>query len=154
MWNKTPNKYLFACGSGEGNTPLTAFDSALYAAGIGHYNLVKVTSIIPPSAVRQASIDLPLGTVVPAAFASIHSVTPEETITAAVSVARPVDSSMVGLIMEYSARGHKKEIEEIVRNMAEEGMAMRGSKIKSLDCQSVEHRVRRIGCVIAAVLLW
>ncbi len=154
MWERTPANFHMTCGAGEGNTPLTAFDAALVAAAIGHYNLVKVTSIVPPSAVMQKKVNIPPGAVAPAAFASIHSVTPDETIAAAVSVALPADNSRVGLIMEYSARGHKKEIEEIVRNMAEEGMARRGFRIKSLNSISVEYSVQRIGCVIAAVLLW
>ena len=37
-------------GHAEGETRLNAFDNALVAAGIGHWNLVKVTSIAPPGA--------------------------------------------------------------------------------------------------------
>jgi arginine decarboxylase len=32
---------------GEGNTPLSAFDSALYSAGINLYNLIPLSSVIP-----------------------------------------------------------------------------------------------------------
>ena len=38
-------------GEAEGDTKLNAFDNALIAAGIGHWNLVKVTSVAPQAAV-------------------------------------------------------------------------------------------------------
>lgn len=149
-----PEKYFMTVGSGEGITQLNAFDSALVHAGIGHYNLIKVTSICPPSAVRTLTIDAKPGVIVPTAFASIQSVTPDEIIAAAVAVAVPANPQLPGLIMEYSAHGHKSESEDIVRSMAAQGMEMRGYEIASLESLAIEHRVLRKGCVIAAVLLW
>jgi arginine decarboxylase len=35
-------------GTGSGPTPLSAFDAALCAAGVGEYNLVRLSSVIPP----------------------------------------------------------------------------------------------------------
>jgi arginine decarboxylase len=37
-------------GTGEGPTPLAAFDSALLATGIENYNLIRLSSVIPPGA--------------------------------------------------------------------------------------------------------
>jgi arginine decarboxylase len=37
-------------GIGEGPTPLAAFDSALLAAGVANYNLLCLSSVIPPNA--------------------------------------------------------------------------------------------------------
>ncbi|MBL7191428.1 arginine decarboxylase, pyruvoyl-dependent [bacterium] len=150
-----PPKHLYiAAGSAEGITSLNAFDGALIDAGIGHYNLVRVTSVVPPNVEIMLELGPSAGSVVPAAFGSIHSVTPDELIAAAVAVALPRDRSKHGLIMEYSARGHKEESEEIVRKMAREGMKLRGFEIGELFSRSIEHRVIRIGCVIAAALLW
>lgn len=36
-------------GSGEGRTPLSAFDAALRAAGVENFNLVRLSSVIPPA---------------------------------------------------------------------------------------------------------
>jgi len=36
-------------GTGTGPTPLSAFDSALYSAGIANYNLIHLSSVIPPN---------------------------------------------------------------------------------------------------------
>ncbi len=37
-----------AAGSGKGHTKLAAFDAALSGAGVANYNLIKLSSIIPP----------------------------------------------------------------------------------------------------------
>ena len=46
----TPCKFTLVAGNGEGGTPLNAFDAALIEAGIGNLNLLRVSSILPPSA--------------------------------------------------------------------------------------------------------
>ena len=43
-----PRFFFFAKGASEGYTPLNAFDGALIDANVGKFNLVKVSSIIPP----------------------------------------------------------------------------------------------------------
>lgn len=154
MDNDPPSKIYIAVGSAEGNTTLNAFDGALVSAGIGQYNLVKVTSVVPPNVEAAAELEPPPGSVVHTAFGAIHSVTPDEIISAAAAVALPKDRSKYGMIMEYSARGHKEEIEEIARAMARESMQLRRFDIGEMKSLAIEHRVVRIGCVIAAVLMW
>lgn len=39
-----------ASGTGTGPTKLAAFDSALHEAGIANYNLIRLSSIVPPGA--------------------------------------------------------------------------------------------------------
>lgn len=41
-------------GTGEGQTKLSAFDAALWDAGIANFNLIKLSSIIPPRAKVKA----------------------------------------------------------------------------------------------------
>jgi len=49
-------------GAGEGRTPLSAFDAALQAAGVADFNLVTLSSVIPPgSKLRHVSNTLPGG---------------------------------------------------------------------------------------------
>jgi len=149
-----PRFFFFAKGVSEGVTPLNAFDGALIDAGMGDYNLVKVSSIIPPDCKEKADLAIPLGSLVPIAYASIISDIPGEIISAAVAIALPEDENQSGLIMEYSARGHKEEIESIVRNMSKEGMKKRGKKVASLLSKSIESKVRHIGAAFAGVVLW
>jgi arginine decarboxylase len=43
-----------ASGTGKGHTKLAAFDAALHAAGVSNYNLIKLSSIIPPGSQIKA----------------------------------------------------------------------------------------------------
>ena len=151
---KTPTKYFLVSGASDGYTPLNAFDGALLQAGIGNTNIIKMSSIVPPHCQRISPIPLPPGALVPAAYACITSDIPGEIISAGVGVALPGDENQNGLIMEYSAKGERDKIEEIVRNMAVEGMKLRGWKIKDLQTVVSEYRVKRIGATLAAVVLW
>ena len=56
--------------------------------------------------------------------------------------------------MEYSAAGHKEEVEKIVRHMAEEGLRQRGYALKDILSISAQHDVKKIGAAYAAVVLW
>lgn len=154
MLCQTPTKFFLVAGSSEGYTPLNAFDGALLDAGIGNTNLVKMSSIIPPNCEEIKPVSLPYGALVPVAYASISSDLEGEVISAAVAAAVPKDPAKPGLIMEYSSRGRKKDIEKIVRKMAEKGLQMRHEEIGEIKSISIEHRVKKIGTAFAAVVLW
>lgn len=151
---KTPTIFFLVSGASEGDTPLNAFDAALLNAGIGNTNLIKITSIIPPHCKESKPIRLPQGALVPTAYASISSDIPGEIISAAVAVALPKDRNQPGLIMEYSARGHSKEIELIAKNMASEGMQKRQQETREIKSISAEYQVKKIGAAFAGVILW
>ena len=151
---KIPTRYFLASGVSEGFTPLNAFDGALLQAGIGNTNIVKMSSIVPPHCKLVAPIALPPGAHVPAAYAAITSDVPGEIIAAGVAIALPEDEDQNGLIMEYSAKGERHKIEEMVRNMAVEGMKLRGWKIKDLKSIAIECKIEKIGAALAAVVLW
>ena len=149
-----PNKYYLVAGKSEGLTPLNAFDNSLIDARVGNTNLVKMSSILPPGAKKIKPVNLPLGALVPVAYASKVSNIMGEVVASAVAVAIPKDPKLNGLIMEYSATGYKKEVEEIVRNMAEEGFKHRGYELKEIQSIAIQHKVKKIGSTFAAVVLW
>ena len=151
---KTPTQYFLVSGASDGYTALNAFDGALLQAGIGNTNIVKMSSIVPPRCQLVAPVPLPPGALVPAAYAALTSDVPGEIISAGVAVALPTDENQNGLIMEYSAKGEQHKIEEIVRNMAVEGMKLRGWEIKDLKSIAIEYKIKKIGAVLAAVVLW
>ncbi len=151
---KTPTHYFMVSGASEGFSSLNAFDGALLRAGIGDTNLVKMSSIVPPRCQLISPVPLPPGSLVPTAYASITSDVPGETIASAVAVALPKEPQYAGLIMEYSARGSKAEIEETVRRMAMEGMKLREREIKELKSIAIELKVQKVGATFAAVVLW
>lgn len=41
---------------GGDNAELNAFDTALYNAGVGNYNLTKVSSISPPISLKEENV--------------------------------------------------------------------------------------------------
>ncbi len=154
MITRTPDAYFFAQGVSEGYMPLNAFDGALLASGIGNTNLVKMSSIVPPGARQIEPVPIPYGALVPVAYASITSSVKGQTISAAVAAAFPVDQSMPGLVMEYSATGPSEEIEQICRDMAVHGLGMRGLEVGRVQSAAVSHQVENVGAAFAAVVLW
>ena len=156
MLIKTPTCYWLCAGASKANSSLNAFDAALLDAGIGNVNIVKMSSILPPKIKRISPIKIPEGSLVPAAYASITSDTPGELIAAAVAVAIPEDNNLSGLIMEYSGKGSKADVESIVRRMCKEGMDIRGRAIKSIEAMSVEIKVEAglSFAAFAAAVLW
>jgi arginine decarboxylase len=151
---KTPTTYFITSGTSEGFTALNAFDGALMDAGIGNTNLVRMSSICPPRCTEVDRVYLPHGSLVPVAYAGITSDNAGETIAAGVAIAFPDDEEHAGLIMEYSARDSKDNVEAKVRRMAEEGMRMRGKPIREVKSIAAEHRVSQCGAAFAAVVLW
>ncbi len=151
---KTPTQYFLVSGASDGYMPLNAFDGALLQAGIGNTNLLRMSSIVPPHCQMISPIPLPLGALVPVAYAAMTNDEPGQIISAGVALAFPVDEERNGLIMEYSAKGERREIEEKVRTMAMEGMRLRAWEVKDLKSIAIEHRVKKFGAVLAAVVLW
>ncbi len=151
---RTPDVYFFASGSSEGTMSLNAFDGAVLASGVGNTNLVKMSSIVPPGATRIEPLPLPFGALVPVAYASQDSSIKGQTISAAVAAAFPSDPAMPGLIMEYSATGPPQEAEQICRDMALEGLKMRGLEVQRIESVAASHHVENMGAVFAAVVLW
>ena len=149
-----PTHYFLTSGVADGFTHLNAFDGALLHAGIGNTNIVKMSSIVPPHCTLVDPIALPPGAPVPAAYAAITSDVPGEVISAGVAIALPDDENQNGLIMEYSAKGERHQIEEIVRKMAEEGMMLREWETRDLQSIAIEYTVDKIGAALAAVVLW
>jgi arginine decarboxylase len=140
-------------GKAEGDTTLNAFDNALIAAGIGQWNLVKVTSVAPQFATLQDEpVEIEAGSVVPAVLASCHSVTPGELITACVGIG--LGSSSHGMIMEHSGPGTPEQMESIVQRMLYESFDRRGLELEKVILRSVSHTVQHIGASVAAVVLW
>jgi len=148
----TPNRLWLASGSAEGTTELNAFDNALLDAGIGNLNLIKVSSVVPAGAiVLQSPPAIAPGSLVPTVYSEIHSDTAGETICAALGIGIGRDSH--GMIFEYHANS-REVAERVVTGMVEEGFARRGLPLERVTVTLAEHRVERLGCAVAAVVLW
>lgn len=149
-----PSRFCIKVGVGNGETELLAFDGALIAAGISHYNLVRVSSIIPPGAVLVEEIDLPPGSLLPIAYASLTANQKGLVISAAVAAGIPVSPDDVGVIMEFSGRVPLEEAEDQVRFMAERALSSRGIRIKDILVRGVSAEVSGTTSVFAGVALF
>ncbi len=142
-------------GVGEGSTFLNAFDSALIDAKVGHYNLVRVSSILPPNVKQAQEVELTPGSILPIAYGYIYSAEKGQRITAAVSIGIPEDPNSYGVIMEYSGDLDEEDAREFVVNMAKEAMEKRNIKIREILYKVVTTKVNNEkACVFAGVALW
>ena len=145
--------YSISSGASEGETRENAFDGAKLAAGIGQLCLIDASAQLPADCQLASQPDLPEGAVTPAVTATIASEIHGEIISAAVAVAWPTDCSRGAVVMKYAACGHKEDIEAIARRMAEEALRMRGLSLRQLHSIAVQHRVQRLGCALASLVL-
>ncbi len=153
--NAIVHKNYFVCaGSADAKMPLNAFDHALLDAGIGDVNLVRLSSILPPSCEKVEPFQLPYGALVPVAYADMVSSNPGEWVAAAVAIAIPVDPTLPGLIMEHHGVGRLDEIEATVREMAVTGFNHRNREIREIVSIGAEHQVEQHGAAFAGVVLW
>lgn len=153
MW-AIPVRFRLVSGAAEGETKLTAFDKAILKAGVGNCNLIKVSSILPPRCCLDEGIVLPPGALVPMAYGFITSEIPGEIISAAVAVGLAADSGAYGIIMEHSGRVGRAVIEAEIVQMVEEAFACRALRLEKVLVESIEHRVVKLGCAFAGVVLW
>ena len=151
-----PKNYVIRTGVGRACHKLGAFDRALMIAGVCDYNLIKVSSILPPECEMQNDISLAKGALLPSAFASIYSNVLGECISAAVSIAIPANRSDVGVIMEHSSYNCKEETEKIVIKFAEIAMNDRNIPVKKVISGSIQIKVETedFYCAFATVSMW
>lgn len=148
-----PAKFTLVAGAAEGKTALTAFDKALLASGIGNVNLIRLSSILPPDLSYTEHLEIPPGSLVPAAYGSIICDKAGELISAAVGIAM-ASKDDYGVIMEFAGKGSKDESEAKIKDMLIEAFEVRQLPLKKVWIKAVEHRVVKVGCAIAAVPLW
>ncbi len=145
-----PRLIHFARGAAEGMTPLNAFDNALLQAGVHNVNLNRISSIVPRGARFGDMVKLPVGTIVPAVYASVTSDVAGEVISACIGAGI---GSEGGVLMEYHHRGPGDDAERVVQSMVEEGFARRGWHLEEVRFTTGEHKVDRLGSAVAVALL-
>jgi arginine decarboxylase len=148
-----PSQVCLVWGAAEGDSELTAFDNALLKAGIGHLNLIAVTSIFPEGAALAPLPEIATGTLTPTVYAKMVSETPGEVISACIGVGV---TNRGGVLMEAHGPWSAAQIEERVARMVDEGMRSRGFSTGGYDLHfaTAEHHVERIGSAVAAAVLW
>lgn len=130
MWYDTTHVYLTSA-TGSGKHQISAFDAALRNAGIGDFNLIRVTSIVPPGVplVRHDPLRTDvrgLGRMLPAVYEKVACREQDDCHTVGVGVGFPEDPSRTGVIFTDSIEGDADHCESRLREMVDEGMGILG----------------------------
>lgn len=148
-----PSRVHLIASAAEGITPLNAFDNALMEVGLADYNLLKVSSVLPPGAQLVDEVDLPLGSVMPCVYTSLTSKKTHEKIAAAIGLGIPGDPAIPGVVMEFSGRYSSEYARDEAKKMVIEAMKRRSIREYRMKSVCVEHKVETCGCVVAALFL-
>ncbi len=107
--NMVPTKMFFTKGVGIHKDKLAAFEAALRDAGIAKYNLVYVSSILPPNCKiiqREEGLkQLSTGQIVFCVMARSETNEPNRLISSSIGVAVPSDSNHYGYLSEHHSYG-------------------------------------------------
>jgi arginine decarboxylase len=111
-------------GSGTGPTALAAFDAALCAAGVGEYNLVRLSSVIPPHAeLRRSGPEGQLtgrwGDRLFCVYASQIAEQPGEQAWAGIGWVRTQDGSGAGLFVEHEGPAEQDVRDDIAASLGD-----------------------------------
>ena len=141
------NKCCISRGVGKSKNGLPSFDRALIDAGVGNYNLVRLSSILPANVewidASDISEHICEGSLLPTAYSTITSDTVGDIIVSTIGVGLPEDKSHVGIIMEYSTKNISKEDAlETLKSMIREAFDVRGWKLKQMIVTSISAEVK------------
>lgn len=108
-----PKYAFFTKGKGESKEKLTSFEMALRNAQIAEFNLVKVSSIMPPyckivSRTKGLKM-LSAGQIVYVVLSDASTCEPKRRITSSVGIAMPEDRSKHGYLSEHHSYGESKK---------------------------------------------
>jgi len=111
-----PRKAFVTKGYGVHNARLASFELALRAAGIEKYNLVSVSSILPPNCKivpkDEGLLQLKPGGIVHCVLARNDTNEPHRLMAAAIGTAVPVNKENYGYISEHHSFGEEEIIAE------------------------------------------
>ena len=148
-----PKYYTLVSGTGENRHTLVAFDMALHEAGIADYNLVKVSSILPPKCEYREIVDIEKGSIIFVAYSTV-SVPANEIATTAVAVAIPANASDNGVIFECFTSNENAKTK--VCDMCSEAMQRRGIAVAEIKSSSatIHGKEGMFAVAISAVIMW
>jgi arginine decarboxylase len=108
-----PEKIFLTKGVGSHKERLTSFELALRDAGIASYNLVYVSSIVPPSCFvlpRTEVLELlKPGQIIFCVMSRIDTNEPNRLMAAAIGMALPHDRKVYGYLSEHKSYGQTQE---------------------------------------------
>lgn len=123
-----PKKVFFVKGIGHHKSKLVAFEQALRNAGIEKYNLVNVSSILPPNCIEiskeEGIKELRPGQILYTVLSRVSSNKRNQIISASIGVAKPSDKEQYGYLSEFHSINTKnEEIGDFTEELAAEMLA-------------------------------
>jgi arginine decarboxylase len=115
-------KIEIVSGSGSGKTCLAAFDRALFEAGVSNYNLITLSSVIPPqtevviSEKRNVYTD-EYGHKLYVVMAEAYATEPGKEAWAGLGWVHHTDNSGKGLFVEHNGENENKVIAQITDSL-------------------------------------
>ncbi len=151
-----PTKFFTTSGKGLSDvSEINAFDAALRDAGIGDYNLVPVSSIIPLDAEEVEPVELPPGSIVFVVMAKRFGKSGK--ISAGIAWAQGLDEKgrRYGCVIESNNSGDGEELRRELDRKLEDLCRRRGIRPdkRGFKVESIEVPEGKFGCVVAAVVL-
>ncbi len=133
-------------GVGKSKNGLPSFDKALIDAGVGNYNLVRLSSILPARhewiPIEEIKNNLQEGSLLPTAYSTITSDTLGDTLISTIGVGIPKDFQNVGIIMEYSDINVSETAAiATLHEMIKEAFEVRGWELENIIYTSVTAKV-------------
>ena len=137
-------------GVGVSEKGLPSFDKALLEAGVGNYNLVRLSSILPAHCewidVGEISTHIKEGSLLPTAYSTITSDIEGDFLVSAIGVGIPADKEKVGVIMEYSDKNiSEDDARRTLMEMIKEAFEIRGWELKDTVSTVVSAKVEQAG---------
>ncbi len=130
-----PKKVFFVSGAGKHKDPLVSFELALRDAGIEKFNLVPVSSILPPGCEfvdkKEGLSQLKPGQIVFTVMAKYTSNEKGKKIFASIAAAKPEDETKNGYVAEHSGEwyeGASDHAEEIASYLVESAFNTKATK--------------------------
>lgn len=151
------SKYKMSSGVGKSKNRLTSFDHALIEAGVGNYNLVRLSSILPAKSKEERVVGLKEGSLLPIAYSTISSGNKGDELVSTIGVGFPKDESKVGVIMEYSVLNKTvDEAFETLDSMIKEAFEIRGWELASIQKTYAYAKVydERVYTTFACIAEW
>ena len=111
-------------GTGVGRTRLSAFDSALMTAGVGDFNLLRLSSVIPPGSdvvevAGAQQVPGEHGDRLYCVYAATFASTPHEQAWAGVAWSRRNDGSGEGLFVEHAGHSESAVLNDLRLTLAD-----------------------------------
>jgi arginine decarboxylase len=123
-----------SAGTGTGRTTLAAFDAALAVAGVSDFNLVRLSSVVPPGS-RILEVDGPEqlpgdhGDALYCVYARAHASLPGHEAWAGVAWSRRDDGSGAGLFVEHEGPSRDQVATDLTHSL-EDLSATRGGRYR------------------------